>query len=108
MLGSCGARRRSLFPAGGEFDQAEIDRFKRILPGLAMSTSEIREIREQSIQSLKQSLPELDDLPLERLRRITFIKAQAGLLRYESPEEGWDDILDVLDAERRNFLVEPS
>src|SRR5580704_15391151 len=63
----------SLFRRECELDQAE--HFKRILPGLAMSRSESRE---RGIESLKQSLPELDTLPLERLRRTAMNKIPPG------------------------------
>jgi hypothetical protein len=60
-----------------------------------------------SIQSLKQSLPELSDAAFEKVYRQFFIKAHAILLGYEVsrctglPEgEGWDEILDCFDAER--------
>jgi hypothetical protein len=72
---------------------------KGILPRLAMSTSESRE---QSIQSLKLSLPELSTEAFEKLHRQAFIRAHLGLLGYESRRgEGWDDILECLDAERQ-------
>jgi hypothetical protein len=55
-----------------------------------------------SIQSLKQSLPELSDAAFEKVYRQFFIKVHATLLGYEVarctglPEgEGWDEILIV-------------
>ena len=65
-----------------EIDQAEVDLFMTILPGLAMSTSQNRESRERGLQSIKESL---------------------WLLGYESqsPEEGWDKVLDILEPERQ-------
>ena len=60
-----------------------------------------------SIQSLKQSLPELSDAAFEKVYRQFFIKAHATLLGYEVARrtglpqgEGWEQILDCFDAER--------
>jgi hypothetical protein len=43
------------FRPGDELDQAEVDLFMRILPGLAMSTSQNRESRERGLQTIKES-----------------------------------------------------
>jgi hypothetical protein len=75
------------------------------------SISEIKrfrpEIRSMSIQSLKQSLPELSDAAFEKVYRQFFIRAHATLLGYEvsrltglAQGEGWDEILACFDAER--------
>ena len=60
-----------------------------------------------SIQSLRQSLPELSDAAFEKVYRQFFIKAHATLLGYEvsrctglAQGEGWEQILDCFDAER--------
>ena len=72
--------RRSFFPfrPGDELDQAEVDLFMRILPGLAMSTSQNRESRERGLQTIKESLFKLDGMALDMGRRIAFIKAYGG------------------------------
>ena len=51
-------RESSFFPfrPGDELDQAEVDLFMRILPGLAMSTSQNGETRERGLQTIKESL----------------------------------------------------
>jgi hypothetical protein len=69
---------------------------KGILPGLAMSTRD----RASSIQSLKQSLPELSDAAFDKVYRQFFIRAHLELLGYEARGEDWDDILDCFAAER--------
>lgn len=81
--------------AEGELDQAEIDHFKRILPGLAMSMSEIPEIREQGLKVLEQSLSEFDSFPLLYLRERAFIKAHAEICElmdadHERRQKEWD------------------
>jgi hypothetical protein len=50
----------------------------------------------------------LDGMALDMGRRIAFIKAYGGLLGYESqsPEEGWDKVLDILDAEHKRLQAE--
>lgn len=100
----------SFFPfrPGDELDQAEVDLFMRILPGLAMSTSQNRESRERGLQTIKESLFKLDSMALDMGRRIAFIKAYGGLLGNESqsPEEGWDKVLDILDAEHKRLQAE--
>jgi hypothetical protein len=100
----------SFFPfrPGDELDQAEVDLFMRILPGLAMSTSQNRESRERGLQTIKESLSKLDGMALDMGRRIAFIKAYGGLLGYESqsPEKGWDKVLDILDAEHKRLQAE--
>jgi hypothetical protein len=100
----------SFFPfrPGDELDQAEVDLFMRILPGLAMSTSQNRESRERGLQTIKESLSKLDGMALDMGRRIAFIKAYGGLLGYESqsPEKGWDKVLDILDAEHKCLQTE--
>ena len=53
---------------------------KGILPGLAMSTRD----RASSIQSLKQSLPELSDAAFDKVYRQFFIRAHLELLGYEA------------------------
>jgi hypothetical protein len=64
------------------------------------------EIRSMSIQSLKQSLPELSDAAFEKVYRQFFLKAHAGLLGYEVSratglaQTDWDQILDCFHAER--------
>ena len=65
--------------------------------------------RSESIELLKQSLPELTDAAFDRMYRLAFIRAHAGLLGYESRrEESWDEILDCLAAEReRRYQKEP-
>jgi hypothetical protein len=100
--------RSSPFRPGDEIDQAEVDRFMRILPGLATSTSRNQESRERGLQSIKESLFKLDGMALDMGRRIAFIKAYGGLLGYESqsPEEGWDKVLDILDAEHKRLQAE--
>jgi hypothetical protein len=47
-------------------------------------------------------------MALDMGRRIAFIKAYGGLLGYESqsPEEGWDKVLDILDAEHKRLQAE--
>ena len=79
-----------------------------ILPGLAMSTSQSGESRERGLQTIKESLFKLDGMALDMGRRIAFIKAYGRLLNYESPsqEEGWDKVLDILDAEHKRLQVE--
>ena len=79
-----------------------------ILPGLAMSTSQSRESRERGLQTIKESLFKLDGMALDMGRRIAFIKAYGRLLGYESPsqEEGWDKVLDILDAEHKRLQAE--
>ena len=76
-----------------------------ILPGLAMSTSQSRESRGRGLQTIKESLFKLDGMALDMGRRIAFIKAYGRLLGYESPsqEEGWDKVLDILDAEHKRL-----
>ena len=100
----------SFFPfrPGDELDQAEVDLFMRILPGLAMSTSQNRESRERGLLTIKESLFKLDGMALDMGRRIAFIKAYGGLLGYESqsPEEGWDKVLDILDEEHKRLRTE--
>jgi hypothetical protein len=51
---------------------------------------------------------ELDGMALDMGRRIAFIKAYGGLLGYESqsPEEGWEKVLDILDAEQKRLQAE--
>jgi hypothetical protein len=97
----------SFFPfrPGDELDQAEVDLFMSILPGLAMSTSQNRESRERGLQTIKESLFKLDGMALDMGRRIAFIKAYGGFLGYESqsPEEGWDKVLDILDEEHKRL-----
>jgi hypothetical protein len=58
--------------------------------------------RASSIQSLKQSLPELTDTAFDRMYRLAFIRAHAGLLGYDESRRGesWEDILDCLASER--------
>jgi hypothetical protein len=70
----------SFFPfrPGDELDQAEIDLFMRILPGLAMSTSQNRKSRERGLQTIKESLFKLEGMALDMGRRIAFIKAYGG------------------------------
>jgi hypothetical protein len=50
----------------------------------------------------------LDGMALDMGRRIAFIKAYGGLLGYESqsPEEGWEKVLDILDAEHKRLQAE--
>jgi hypothetical protein len=47
-------------------------------------------------------------MALDMGRRIAFIKAYGGVLGYESqsPEEGWDKVLDILDAEHNRLQAE--
>jgi hypothetical protein len=89
----------SFFPfrPGDEIDQAEVDLFMRILPGLEMSTSQNRESRERGLQSIKESLFKLDGMALDMGRRIAFTKAYGGLFgcKSQSPEEGWDKVFDI-------------
>lgn len=68
-------------------DQAEIDHLKRVLPGLAMSMSESREVREQGLKVLKQSLPEFDSFPLVWLHERTFIKAHAEIFELVAADQ---------------------
>jgi hypothetical protein len=60
-----------------------------------------------SIQSLKESLPELSDADFEKVYRQFFIRAHATLLGYEvsrctglAQGEGWEQILNCFDTER--------
>lgn len=59
----------------GRASQDQIDRFKEVLPGLAMSMSEIPKIREQGLKILKKSVCEFDTAPLAWLGGRDFIKA---------------------------------
>jgi hypothetical protein len=57
--------------------------------------------REQSLEFLKESLPELSDAKFDQVYRQFFLRAVSGLLGYESRRgEGWDEVMDVLAAER--------
>jgi hypothetical protein len=54
-----------------------------------------------SIEIFRQSLPELDNRAFDRMYRLAFIRAHAGLLGYERRRgEDWDPILDCLEAEQ--------
>jgi hypothetical protein len=50
----------------------------------------------------------LDGMALDMGRRIAFIKAYGGLFGYasQSPEEGWDKVLNILDAEHKRLQAE--
>ena len=65
-------------------------------------TTRDRASSSESIETLKQSLPELDNRAFDRLYRLAFLRAHAGLLGYEASRRGenWDEILDCLEAER--------
>jgi hypothetical protein len=72
----------SFFPfrPGDELDQAEVDLFMSILPGLAMSTSQNRESRERGLQTIKESLFKLDGSTRTRAR-LGWEPKEPGLIR---------------------------
>jgi hypothetical protein len=64
--------------------------------------------REQSLEFLRQSLPELDDAAFEKLYRQAFLRALSGVLGYEARRgKGWDEVMDVLAAERERRARRP-